>query len=370
MARLATSLAALTLMTACGAPIPTADGGVDAGTQRDGGGCAAYVEDVTACMPSATDYQPRRGMPGANGWPACISDGNEYRLVGAELPATVARIAAFESMAGKLWRNAVAPTPADFLSARDDYSVAQGLASRVARRQDVAYPEVPGGDKFACQSAGVPAQYPDRCAGPAKLKPVIDDAFVQAAAGVRPRAQAARIEAGLLWFLHLSMLSEVWTCGFSGTTDCDSSAAYYTGEARRDAPSGFAKYVAALSPQTHDRIFDALLAVRCWRDVDRALPAGNPALADRAGAQLAQASLRGIAVILRDRIGQLGCATGDDLDAAVEFVKTLGPFLDREASTRDATRAARLRAFVTAPMPDATAVAQAQADLAALFDCP
>jgi hypothetical protein len=68
-------------------------------------------------------------------------------------------------MAGKLWRNAASPTGDDFISARDDYSAAQGLGSRVERRQDIHYPEVPGNDKFSCSDPTVAAQYPDRCAG-------------------------------------------------------------------------------------------------------------------------------------------------------------------------------------------------------------
>jgi len=368
-------------VVACGAP---ETGPVDGGNTPDGGAActggesrtgtcsaSAWVEDLSACTPLATDYQPRDGVAGDDGWPACISDDNTFHLVGTGLPAASSRTAAFDAMSSKLWANPSVPTAADFLSARDDYSVAQGLASRVARRQDVTYPEVPGGDKFACQTdANAAAQNPDRCAGPAKLKPLIDDAFQKGAACDKPLVQAARIEAGLLWFLHLSMTSEVWTCSFDDAEDCDAAMGYYTGEPRRDSHVGYARYVQSIAPGTHDRIFDALLAERCWRDADPAMPAANTALYDLAQSQLQHASLRGIAVIVRDRVERMGCMQGEELEAAQAFVRVLGGFLDHAAQGRDATTAARLKAYTDAASQDSAARAAAQADLDALFGCP
>lgn len=347
-------------------------GGGSGGAGGSGGGmaCPGYTEDVSACTPGANDYRPRLMMTGTNGWPTCISDDNTYHLVGAGMPAASARTAAFEAMAPKLWSNPSPPTAAEFLSARDDYSVANGLASRVARRQDLTYPEVPGGDKFACQSAGVPQMYPDRCAGPGKLKPIIDDAFVKGSAGTQPRVQAARIEAALLWFLYLSVKSEVWTCSFDNLNDCDSAIGYYTQVSARGDPKGLATYFDALAPETHDRVYDALLAVRCWRHADTTLPTTNTTLYDRSLAQLTRASVRGMALILRSRIGQVGCTTGETQAAAMEFVKVLGGLLDHEASLVDATNAAKLRAYTTSPSAEATAVAGAQAAIDAIFACP
>ncbi|MEN9797857.1 MAG: hypothetical protein RL653_1553 [Pseudomonadota bacterium] len=380
------ALVAATVLSACGMPANPADGGTDAGVDggtggedagscsggqvRAGGACSAWVEDLSSCTPDATDYQPRDGVPGDDGWPACISDDNTYHLVGSGLPAAAARTAAFDAMALKLWKNPSVPTAADFLSARDDYSVAQGLASRVARRQDVTYPEVPGGDKFACQSAGIPEQYPDRCVGPAKLKPLVDDAFQKGAACEKPLVQAARIEAALLWFLHLSMTSEVWTCSFEKREDCDAAMGYYATEPVRSSHTGYAGYVHALAPASHDAIFDALLAVRCWRDADTALPAANMALYDLAQAQVLDASLRGMAVVLRDRVGKLACTQGEELEAHQAFVQVIGGFLVHAAEPRNAQAAARLGAFAAAPSGDAAAVAALQADLDTLFSCP
>ena len=41
---------------------------------------------------------------------------------------------------------------------------------------------------------------------------------------------------------------------------------------------GLSADIDALAPATHDRIFDAVLAMRCWRDLDPATPATNTAL--------------------------------------------------------------------------------------------
>jgi hypothetical protein len=273
-------------------------------------------------------------------------------------------------MGTKLWKNSGTPTKADFLSARDDYSVAEGLASRVARRQDISYPEVPGTDKFACQSAGVPAQYPDRCAGPAKLKPIIDDAFVKGSAEEQPLVQAARIEAALLWFFHLSLSSEIWTCSFSSIKDCDSAMAYYTQVSARGAPAGYAAYVAALGPETHDRIYDALLAARCWRDADQAMPSTDTQRYALAQAQLSKAALRGAALILRDRIGRIPCTSGEARQAHIELVKVLGGLIDHGASGLDAAKAAQLKAYTASPTADAAAASAAQAAIDAIFACP
>lgn len=330
-----------------------------------------FTENVSGCTPAATDYQPRKGAPGSNGWPTCISDDNTYHLIGST-PSSTARSQAFVTMGTKLWKNSKPPTQADFLSARDDYSVAEGLASRVARRQDISYPEVPGTDKFACQTAGVPEQYPDRCAGPAKLKSIIDDAFVKGSDQSQPLVQAARIEAALLWFFHLSLTSEIWTCGFSSIKDCDSAMAYYTQVSARDAPVGHAQYVAAIGPETHNRVYDALLAARCWRDIDQAMPAtaANKKYYDLAQAQLNRASLRGMALILRDRIGRILCTSGEAQQAHIELVKILGGLIDHGASGFDAAKAAQLRTYTSSPTADTAAVTAAQAAIDAIFACP
>jgi hypothetical protein len=343
----------------------------DSGVETEVCASASYVEDVSACAPATTDYRPRDGVPGANGWPACISDNNKYHLIKDSIPSAAARSVAFESMGTKLWKKPCAPTKAEFLSARDDYSVAEGIASRVARRQDISYPAVPGDDKVACASAGIPDLYPDRCAGPAKLKPLIDDAFEKGINGELPMVQAARIEAALLWFFHLSLGSEVWTCGFDNIGDCDSAVGYYTQVSARDAPTGLARYVALLGRETHDRIYDGLLAARCWRDVDQDTPAVSATnLYDLAQAQINTAALRGQALVLRERIGKILCTTDEAQLANIEFVKTLGGFIDHGASAFDPVNAATLKAFTSQPTASVAAVDAAQAAIDTIFACP
>ena len=47
--------------------------------------------------------------------------------------------------------------------------------------------------------------------------------------------------------------------------------------------------VQEVSSETHDRVFDAILALRCWRDLDRELPAQNMQLWELASQQIERA---------------------------------------------------------------------------------
>jgi hypothetical protein len=294
-----------------------------------------------------------------------------FHTLGASPPSTSARTLAWDSMAGKLWRNQAVPTMQNFLDARNEYSVAQGIGSRVDRRQDIHYPEIPGAPSaLACTVAGNPALYPDRCAGPARLNPIINDAFQKGIAQMEPRVQAARIEAALLWFFYLSTLSEVWTCSFDKKDDCDSALAYYNAFTPRDELHGLASYIQALGPETHQRAFDGFLAERCWRDLDQALPATNTALYTRASNQIDRAELRGLALVARQRFGSLPCTTGEDQKAAHEFLKILVGFLDRDARSRNATQADVLETQVEKGDPAAIDVKAATDALDALYPCP
>jgi hypothetical protein len=226
-------------------------------------------------------------------------------------------------------------------------------------------------DKFACQNdPSVAMSSPDRCAGPARLKPIIDEAFVQGTAGNEPRAQAARIEAALLFFMHLSMLSEVWTCSFDSLTDCDAAMGYYSAEPVPSTTSGASALVARLTPATHLAIYDALLGVRCWRDTDRQLPVSRTDLYQRAAGQLRRASSRGLAGILRERVRRLSCAQGEERDAARAFVSTLGELFHRQLRAANAAAADEVRAFTQAPSSDDAAITRAVAALDRIFPCP
>ncbi|MCA9679693.1 MAG: hypothetical protein H6708_34020 [Kofleriaceae bacterium] len=326
-----------------GAPRPDA-------TIADAGPDAADVDADPGCQALASDYTPRDNGSAGDPWPACISDDNAYHPFNASI-SSIARVAAFEDMATLLFTGSP-PSPQDFLDARALYLQASGLESRVSRREDEHYPPVTdgGGNVVACQNLTPTevAANPERCVGPAVLAPIINDAFTVgqdgASTDLQRRIAAAQIEGALLWFFYVSNHKEATTCT-TAAGDCDSSFAYYTGGDARDAGKGLARYVRALDVDTHDRIWDGILAVRCWRDLDN--PTGvatDLTTRDLAIAQQDRASLRGVAQIVRDRTQTLaGLAAGDARTALWEMIRTLGAALDREATARDAATAALLR---------------------------
>ena len=362
-------LAALTLsLLACPGPAPKpTDGGVDGGTSS-GTFCdptPVFAENVSACQTLPTDYTPRVSNSSTDTWPACISDPGTFTPINPNI-SSIARITAFEDIAALLWRDGGVPSPQDFIDARVAYAIDQGLDSRVQRREDLHYPAAPS----ACSTAGIPAQYPDRCAGPAKLLPVLNAAFARGAQGETPRIQAARIEASLVWFLYLSSLSEVVSCTIR-PQDCDSCWAYYTGGTTRDAPLGLARMVRAVGPETHDRAYDATLAVRCWRNLDNETGvATDLTRRDLAFEQLDRALLRGLALLLRQRVTELSCSTGEVREARFAFLTTLGPLLDRAARQRSVGNADILTRESGRGSAAEVDVAALTAALDALFPCP
>lgn len=336
--------------------------------------CAPFPAPLASCACSVDDYAPRYEMSIHDTWAKCVSDSGEYKLQGAGRPAAAARTEAWDMMAAKLWADMdrASPTAQDFSDARDLYNIDQGIASRVARRQDVHYPELPvmEGKKFACTDAGLPAMYPDRCAGPAHLQPIINDAFQKGAAQTEPRVQAARIEAALLWFFYLSTLSEMWTSSFEKIEDIDAMWGYYNAAQQRGGIAGIARYINPLSPEAHQRAFDGILAGRCWRDLDPRLPLQNTVLYQRALNQLDKAEIYGLGRVLRDRLGKLGAATGEVQRAHLAFINILGRMMDRAARAADAARADVLKAQVSATDPAQVNVQAAQGAIDALFPCP
>ncbi|MFZ5469627.1 MAG: hypothetical protein ACOZIN_09335 [Myxococcota bacterium] len=355
--------AAVTALCGC----PKADprpSDLDGGTGTNAAGfcepAPVFSEDLSSCQSSADDYQPRVNASANDAWPPCISDDDFYHPINPSI-STIGRVAAFEEIARKLWEGQRRPSAQDFVDARTLYAQDQGLDSRVQRREDIHYPAPPQ----PCSTAGVPEQYPDRCVGPQKLLPVLNEAFAQGSQGESPLVQAARIEAALLWFLYVSALSEATSCAVK-PQDCDSSWAYYTGGTARWAPLGLSRYVHSLGSETHQRAYDGTLAVRCWRNLDNETGAAQDlVLRDRARNQLDRAMLRGIALITRARFSELACSKGEVLEARRAFLQTLVPFLDRSARERDAASADALKAALAAEdNPGAIAA------LDQLYPCP
>jgi len=315
--------------------------------------------DGVTCKAAVDDYFPGKKT---DPWPACISDDGKYHPFNPSI-GSVARAGAFETIATLLgFGTDKAPSAKDFLDAREAYLIAEGIESRVTRREDEHYP--PASKACRDMTPTELAANPDRCVGPAKMQPILNAAFADGATGKDPQKNAARIEATLLWFFYLSVHKEAITCT-STPADCDSSWAYYTGGEDRPSSKGLSRYVRARSLQAHDRIWDGSLAVRCWRDLDNPTGAAtNLVMRDRAVKQLDTALLRGIALIVRTRLERRSCG------ATWELLKILGPVLDREARVRDSAKADVLAAQWAKATPEAVDEKATLDALDALFPCP
>lgn len=388
LACLAFSLLLLTLAAGCAKddPTPTGDSGPGRDARgdvivSDGHGDAADASgpcaiswalpdiggNAASCTANADDFV--LGST-ADPYAACISDDGTYHPFDPSI-GSIGRVAGFERIAALLWRaDGAAPDKQAFVEARVAYTEAEGLESRLVRREDEHYPAAAKacGDMDASELAASP----DRCVGPAKLVPLLNDAFAQGSQGIAPLENAARIEAALLWFLYTSVYKESTTCT-GKPKDCDSSYAYYTGGEAKSGGLGLARYVRSVSTQAHERVWDGLLAVRCWRDLDGAVPATDLALRDKAIGQLDRALLRGMMLLTKARIAAYRQASCGAARAALwQTVQILGGVLDREAHDRDATKAASVRATLAKAEGVATSseLDVFVADLDALFPCP
>lgn len=343
-----------------------------------------------ACQPLATDYKPRTD-PDNDGWAACVGDEYPYVQVDVGTPGTAARIDAYVEMAKLLWDNPDELTPEDFTAARDQYVIPEGLESRLNRREDLHYPAIPeaewdpqvDGDK-QCTVAALAEKYPERCVGPQKLKPIIEAAFAAGQAGEGDaRVHAAEIRAALDWFLWLSVHKEAETCGSAKAADCDSCWAYYTGLEPIESGKAFSRDVLDQSKETHERIWDGIRAVRCWRDLYSEggtyplFPDLDQAAIDQFNLgweQLDQALHRGIALVVRGHAEaylDALCGTGSAYQpAAWAYLTLLGPALQAEAEERDPTNAAVLEALWKTSEPTAQEVADGITAIDAIFPCP
>lgn len=321
----------------------------------------AEAPDAMACTPDATDYSPCAD----DAWDECISDDGEYHGIEATI-STVARVEAFEEIAALLFDPMQDASSDDFLSARLIYQEEEGLDSRVVRRHD---PHFDAPDGIDCTLADTPAMEPDYCVGPAKLQPLLLDAFNAGIMGDDPRAQAARIEGALLWFLYVSTYKEGLSCT-EVAKDCDSAYAYYAGGESARGGIGLARRVREANPYAHDRAWDGLLALRCWRDLDDAEVAEDTALRDRARAQYDRAVLHGVASVVREALEQAADTTGDEQAYHWAFAGTLGQALDRAMREDAAAEADALAEELSKPDPPDVDTAAAIAAIDAVFDCP
>lgn len=357
----------------------------------DCSGLVIAAIDESSCGPLASDYQPRDNESANDMWPQCKADKLPYEQVNPGTPGSAARIEAYLEMAKLLWDNPNEPTPEDFTAARDQYVIPEGLESRLNRREDLHVDGIPmeewdpqvDGDK-QCTVQALADKYPERCVGPITLKPIVEAAFAAGQSGEGdPRIHAAEIRAAIDWFLWLSVYKEAETCGSEDPGDCDSCWAYYTGLEPMNSGKAFSRGVLDQSQNTHERIWDGIRAVRCWRDLYQdmgeyplfpALDADAIAQFELGWEQLDQALHRGVALVVRGHTEEYFnalCGTGDAYQpAAWTYLQIIGPALQREADARDAGKAATLAALWANPAPTAEEVAEGIAAIDAIFACP
>lgn len=332
--------------------------------------------DLSACTPDANDYQPTVNDSADDMWPTCANDGGGYTPF--EQPGSAARTEAWEMIRTIF---AAGTTPDDFTEARTQYSLEEGIESRVGRREDVHYPNIDEADQDPmvdfdkqCSIESNVTNYPDRCAGPAKIAPIINEAFVAGQSGQGdPAINAARIDAAIEWFMYLSVLKEAtFSCppaDYGG--DCDAAWGYYNGATNRTNPLGYGGDVLAISPQTNERIFDGLAAMRCWRDAyapDMDADTTDP-LYGSGSAQLDTANNHGAAVVLRDRLSQqLACS--EDAAANWAWIQVFGQAIIKPAQDADTAQAATWEALIANDMPTPEEILAGAAALDALFPCP
>ena len=215
---------------------------------------------VPACMPLASDY------PGSADY-VCptVSGSATWPRIGSSI-SSIARVEQYEAMANLLFDPARDPSAMDFMDARAQFATAEGIGSRVGRRFDLHFPVASAmGSGRICQSEASWRADPLFCVGPAAINPIVLDMLQRGAtsdASEPSRLYAARIEAALLWFVHISVYKETSSCAFlypgndGKREDCDSAWAYYT--AGRERAALLSEVTGA--PVVHPEVVPALVA--------------------------------------------------------------------------------------------------------------
>jgi hypothetical protein len=427
-------------LAGCSDPAPaaapdasTADVAVlDAGPADSGPADSGGARDAAraACMPVETDYQPRSTNPSHATWPACRSDSNRFQPFTSNEINSAQRVHNFELLNANpdpirdasgavvaaahplpLFDATRDPAASEFAAAAAYYAsagVMTGLVERFSRRPDEHFPQPAGAVNNAATGeyddrwCGAEANWMsarDYCVGPAALRPVMVAALTAGSMGgngAPTRVHAARMEAALLYLFYASVYKESLSC-LQDVEDCDSSWAYYSAGLGRDAAAqeGLARYVVAAEPETHHRIWDALLAVHCWRELDGGLlsmppVATNRAMRERARDQLDRALNRGMVVIVTARLRALAAALGDAdatrrlaAPAHRAFLGVVGPLFARALETWVPTKypaavaaagatavAGTIAALRAGDALDAAGATLAASTLDAVFDCP
>jgi len=362
--------------TGMGTSMGSADSGSGTGAECIPSDMEVPALDLSGCAADANDYQPTVNDSADDTWPECANDGGGY--VPFEQPGSAARTEAYEMIRSIF---AAGTTPNDFTAAREQYSLEEGIESRAVRREDIHYPNIAEADQDPmvdfdkqCTIMANVERYPDRCAGPSKISPIINEAFVAGQAGEgNPAVNAARIDAAIGWFMYLSVIKEaIFSCppaDYGG--DCDAAWGYYNGATDRGSPMGLGGDVMAASAQTNERIFDGIAAMRCWRDAyppEMDADTSDPLYAN-GSAQLDRAATQGMAAVLHDRLNQqLAC--GDDAEANWAWIQVFGQAIIKPAEDTDAAQADIWKALLDNDAPTPDDILAGAAALQALFPCP
>lgn len=331
--------------------------------------------DEWSCSALAGDYTPG----GEDDYAACVVDDGKYHLV-ADTPSSIARVEAYEAVRSML---AGSPDADAFTEARSKYAEDEGLESRLLRREDLHFPPVPEADwqpgvdpDKQCTVESNVEKYPDRCAGPGKIAPLLNDAFSSGQTGSgTPEVEAAKIDAALLWFLYLSVFKEASTCFSSAEKDCDSSWAYYTGGTGRESGMGLSRRVRDISVIANDGVWNGFAAHRCLREhypqsdyeTFDDLPREATDLLEQARQQLEHGLTYAWSRVVRARLEEQASMCATQAEANWAWLQIAGPVLDHEARARGGYD---LQELWTGPMPDAEMVTAAVANLDAVFACP
>lgn len=391
------------------------DSGTDVMDASDSGTDAADVIS-NACMPAGGDFQPRSATPRMAPWDQCmaVTSAETYPVFNAA-PSASARMRAVDVLdrPGGFFDPTRDPMPDEFAPtmppAGMDTSAngllnSTGIAVRYQRRADEHYAPPAGlvlnsTYQDYCGPAANWMANRDYCSSPAALNPVLTASLASGMGGgaTPSRVFAARIQATLQWWTFLSTYKETLTCA-PVAGDCDAGFGYYTGGSSRSEAMqyGLARSLLALgSPgrEAHDRIWDGLLAVRCWRDLDggRAMPpvaATNEALREQARTQLDRALTRGMALIVQARLRSFASTDGDAMranerQAHAAWIGVVGPLFSNglqrwsrgwwaeQRATAPAAVVSRLVTELSAGEAITTAQAgRASADLEAILRCP
>jgi hypothetical protein len=384
------------------APSEDVAAGGDGGSQ-DADVPPSDVPSAPVCMPGATEFQPRSmaarvapwnmcpmGVPNADTWVAFAMDINAANRV-----QTIDVL----DRPGALFDPTRDPAPMEFINA-DMIFQSNGVAARFQRRPDEHYGPAPGIPLDAayqdfCRNAANAMANRDYCAGPNFLNPVYVAGITAGMSGMPApsRIHAARIQAAYYWWAYLSIYKESLTCA-PVVADCDASFGYFSGGAARNAMTqyGLGRALLALGDPgraAFDRIWDGLLAVRCWRDQDggRAVPpanATNAMLREQARNQLETAITRGMALLIQARLRAFASTEGNAMRAAerqahAAWLGVIGPLLARAIevwvparypNSNAMVRARAMAALARGEMISSAEAGRTASDLEAIFPCP